>query len=53
MLDLRGVGVDILTLGQYLRPTKRHMKVESYVTPEAFEEYVAHVPALYDRPCSI
>ena len=39
MLDLRGVGVDILTLGQYLRPTKRHMKVEAYVTPEAFEEY--------------
>jgi lipoate synthase len=45
MLDLRGVGVDILTLGQYLRPTKRHMKVESYVTPEAFEEYVTRLPA--------
>lgn len=39
MLDLRAVGVEILTLGQYLRPTKRHMKVEAYVTPEAFEEY--------------
>ena len=44
MLDLRGVGVEILTLGQYLRPTKRHMKVEEYVTPEAFAAYQAMVP---------
>ncbi|MCL7398026.1 MAG: lipoyl synthase [Thaumarchaeota archaeon] len=37
MLDLRSVGVDILTLGQYLRPTKRHMPVVEYVPPEKFE----------------
>ena len=35
--DLRRVGVDVVTFGQYMRPTKRHMKVEEYVTPEVFE----------------
>lgn len=35
--DLRAVGVDVVTFGQYMRPTKRHMKVEEYVTPEVFE----------------
>ncbi|GEM86551.1 lipoyl synthase [Meiothermus granaticius] len=39
MRDLRAVGVDILTLGQYLRPTKHHLPVERYVTPEQFAEY--------------
>ncbi|KAB8356630.1 hypothetical protein FH972_024207 [Carpinus fangiana] len=34
---LRGVGVDVVTFGQYMRPTKRHMKVEEYVTPAVFE----------------
>lgn len=34
---LRAVGVDVVTFGQYMRPTKRHMKVEEYVTPEVFE----------------
>jgi lipoic acid synthetase len=34
--DLRGVGVDILTLGQYLQPTKRHLKVVEFVTPDKF-----------------
>ena len=29
-------GVDVVTLGQYMRPTKRHMAVSEYVTPEAF-----------------
>ena len=28
--------VDVLTLGQYMRPTKRHMAVAEYVTPQAF-----------------
>ncbi|TVM04957.1 MAG: lipoyl synthase [Halomonas sp.] len=36
--DLRDIGVDIVTLGQYLRPTKNHLPVERYVTPEEFEE---------------
>jgi lipoic acid synthetase len=34
---LREVGVDVVTFGQYMRPTKRHMKVEEYVTPAVFE----------------
>ncbi|KAK9458291.1 mitochondrial Lipoyl synthase [Dipodascopsis uninucleata] len=35
--DLRSVNVDVVTFGQYMRPTKRHMKVVEYVTPEKFE----------------
>ncbi|ELU13623.1 hypothetical protein CAPTEDRAFT_176739 [Capitella teleta] len=33
---LRSVGVDCVTLGQYMQPTKRHLKVKEYVTPEKF-----------------
>ena len=36
MDDLRAKHVDILTLGQYLQPTKHHLPIERYVTPEAF-----------------
>jgi lipoyl synthase len=36
---LREAGVGVVTLGQYMRPTKRHMPVAEYVTPEAFEAY--------------
>jgi lipoic acid synthetase len=39
MDDLRAVGVDILTLGQYLRPTVNHLAVERFVTPVEFEGY--------------
>ena len=39
MDDLREIGVDILTLGQYLRPTLNHLAVERYVTPDKFEIY--------------
>lgn len=35
--DLRAVDVDVVTFGQYMRPTKRHMKVHEYVTPDTFE----------------
>lgn len=38
MRDLRQVGCDILTLGQYLRPTRNHLPVHRYVTPEEFSE---------------
>ena len=34
---LRQVDVDVVTFGQYMRPTKRHMKVEEYVTPAVFD----------------
>jgi lipoic acid synthetase len=39
MTDLRTAGVDVLTFGQYLRPTKRHMSVQRYVTPEEFQQW--------------
>jgi len=35
--DLRAAGCSILTLGQYLRPSKDHLPIERYVTPEEFE----------------
>ena len=39
MDDLISVGVDILTLGQYLQPTKDHLEVHDFVTPEMFDEF--------------
>ena len=39
MRHLRAIGVDIMTLGQYLQPTKDHLPVERYVTPEEFAEW--------------
>lgn len=39
MLDLREVGVDFLTIGQYLRPTDKHLDVQTFVTPEQFAWY--------------
>lgn len=35
--ELREADVDIVTFGQYMRPTKRHLKVEKYVTPDEFD----------------
>ena len=39
MRDLRTVGVDILTIGQYLRPSTWHLPVDEYVPPEQFDRY--------------
>jgi lipoic acid synthetase len=39
MHDLRDAGVDMLTLGQYLRPSKNQIQVSSYVTPAEFSEF--------------
>ncbi len=39
--DLRGAGVDLLTLGQYLRPSPTHLAVQRYVTPEEFARWRA------------
>jgi lipoic acid synthetase len=39
MDDLRAVGVDVLTLGQYLQPTPRHLPVAEFIHPEKFAEY--------------
>jgi len=37
--DLKEAGVDIVTFGQYLRPTRNHLPVERYVTPDEFDRY--------------
>ena len=39
MQDLRAVGVDILTMGQYLQPTPKHLPIVEFVPPERFEKY--------------
>jgi len=39
MKDLRSVDVDVVTFGQYLRPTQNHLSVVEYVTPEKFEHF--------------
>jgi len=39
MKDLRAIDVDVVTFGQYLRPTDNHLSVVDYVTPEKFDEY--------------
>ena len=39
MEDLRSVNVDILTLGQYLQPTPKHLFVQDFITPEQFQYY--------------
>ncbi len=41
MRDLRAIDVDIMTLGQYLQPTREHLPVERYVHPEEFAEWKA------------
>lgn len=39
MRDLRSVGTDICTLGQYMQPSKKHLVVQEYISPEIFKEY--------------
>ena len=39
MEDLASIGVNILTIGQYLQPTRKHAAVDRYVTPEEFKSY--------------
>lgn len=51
MRDLRAAAVDVLTLGQYLRPTAHHLPIERYVAPEEFERYRAQGLALGFREC--
>lgn len=45
MDDLRSAGVDFLTIGQYLQPTRKHAAVDRFVTPEEFESYKATAQA--------
>lgn len=46
LADLRAVGIDIVTIGQYLRPSPRHRPVHRYVHPDEFEEYRSYGEAL-------
>lgn len=39
MDDMRNVGVEVITIGQYLQPTKKHLQVKQFITPEQFDEY--------------
>ena len=39
MHDMRSVGVDILTIGQYLQPTPQHQSIDRWVTPEEFQSW--------------
>jgi lipoic acid synthetase len=51
MDDLRRAQVDIITLGQYLRPTANHLPVARFVTPEQFEQFRAQGLARGFREC--
>jgi lipoic acid synthetase len=44
--DLRRQAVDVLTVGQYLRPTMKHLPIERYVTPDEFAELKAEAKAM-------
>ena len=46
LADLRNVGVDIVTVGQYLRPSPRHLPVVQWWTPEQFDSLRADAEAL-------
>jgi lipoic acid synthetase len=39
MRNLRGSGVDVITLGQYLQPSKKHLSVTRFIHPDEFAEY--------------
>ena len=39
LADVRAVNVDVVTMGQYMRPTKNHLPVQRYVTPDEFKRY--------------
>jgi lipoyl synthase len=49
--DLREAGVELVTLGQYLRPTVNHLPVERFVTPQEFDRYRAEALALGFLEC--
>ena len=41
MDDMRSAGIDFMTMGQYLQPTPKHVKVAEFVTPQTFDAYGA------------
>ena len=46
LADMRAVGIDIITIGQYLRPTAKHRPIHRYVHPDEFAEYKAFGEAM-------
>ena len=44
--DLRAVGVDIVSMGQYLQPTSKHLPVKEYISPEKFDSYKKRIEKL-------
>jgi lipoic acid synthetase len=51
LAEIRGAGVEVMTVGQYLQPTTDHLPVDRWVTPEEFAEYEAHALALGFAHC--
>lgn len=49
--DIRNAGVDVLAIGQYLQPTRDHLPVDRYVSPERFAELRTHALSLGFRHC--
>ena len=49
--DIRRAGVEIVTIGQYLQPTKQHLEVDRYVHPDEFDEIKAYASDLGFRHC--
>ena len=53
MRDLRAHRVDVVTIGQYLQPTARHLQLDRWVTPEQFREYrLTRAARWASAPCS-
>ena len=52
MKDLRAADVDVVTFGQYLRPTEHHLAVVEYVTPETFDHYREQAELLGFKYCA-
>ena len=46
LADIRATGVEVLTIGQYLQPTPKHLPVDRYVHPDEFAEHKAHAMEL-------
>ena len=49
--DIRSAGVEVLTIGQYLQPTSKHLPVDRFVTPEEFAGYKRHALELGFAHC--
>lgn len=51
--ELRKIDVDVVTFGQYMRPTKRHMKVHAYIEPAQFDHYARVAEEMGFRACGV